>query len=210
MARMLIWLGLMMVAGGLNAQPQQSDTLGAQLARVCAACHNLDASHPHKLGPNLWDLVNRPVASAEGYEYSNALLKLGGNWTPTRLDSFLQDPAAMAPGTRMAFPGIKDKDQRAALLDYLASLSDTPAAPREMAAETATFAFDGLPSGQGQAEVYATCSACHSLMIVKQQGMNRDRWKQTLEWMVEEQGMDELPPHKLQVILDYLSEHFGE
>ena len=65
--------------------------------------------------------------------------------------------------------------------------------------------FDGLPVGPGQEEVYYVCNACHSLALVKQQGLNRARWDKTLKWMVEEQGMPELEPADRALILDYLS-----
>ena len=69
--------------------------------------------------------------------------------------------------------------------------------------------WDGLPQGPGREEVYGLCSACHSLMIVKQQGLSRPDWDETLVWMVEEQGMPELDEETLDVVLDYLTEHYG-
>ncbi len=69
--------------------------------------------------------------------------------------------------------------------------------------------WDGLPSGAGREEVYSLCGACHSLMIVKQQGLSRDAWDETLVWMVEEQGMPELDPDSLGLVLDYLAAHYG-
>lgn len=77
-----------------------------------------------------------------------------------------------------------------------------------IAQETAP--FGGIPSGKGQVEVFAFCSACHSMMIVKQQRLSRDDWEETLEWMVDEQGMDPLPEAIQPMVLDYLAEHFGE
>ena len=70
--------------------------------------------------------------------------------------------------------------------------------------------FDGLPADKGQVEVFAFCSSCHSMMIVKQQKLSREDWDETLEWMVEEQGMDELPEGIRPLVLDYLAKHFGE
>ena len=70
--------------------------------------------------------------------------------------------------------------------------------------------WQDLPPGPGREEVFYTCNACHSLMLVTQQGMNRDRWDETLEWMVEEQGMSEIEDLTTRnLILDYLSTHFG-
>ncbi len=70
--------------------------------------------------------------------------------------------------------------------------------------------WDGLPAGEGREEVYYNCTACHSLMLVQQQGMSRKRWADTLDWMVEEQGMAALEPEVETQILDYLAEHYGE
>ncbi len=70
--------------------------------------------------------------------------------------------------------------------------------------------WQGLPPGPGREEVFYTCKACHSLMLVKQQGMNRENWDETLEWMVEEQGMDEIDDQTMRDrILDYLALHYG-
>jgi len=69
--------------------------------------------------------------------------------------------------------------------------------------------WDGLPEGAGREEVYGICGACHSLMIVKQQGLSREAWAETMEWMVEEQDMPELDRDTLDLVIDYLVEHYG-
>ena len=69
--------------------------------------------------------------------------------------------------------------------------------------------WDGLPKGAGREEVYGICGACHSLMIVKQQGLSREAWAETMEWMVEEQDMPELDRDTLDLVIDYLVEHYG-
>ena len=69
--------------------------------------------------------------------------------------------------------------------------------------------WGGLPPGPGREEVYYGCQACHSLRIVVQQGLSRDSWDETLEWMVDEQGMPELEPEEHQLILDYLANNYG-
>jgi len=66
------------------------------------------------------------------------------------------------------------------------------------------------PQGNGRASAYAVCSACHSFALVAQQGMSRDRWDETLQWMTERQGMTELPKNLRAVILEYLSGAFPE
>ena len=69
--------------------------------------------------------------------------------------------------------------------------------------------YGGLPPGPGREEVYDTCQACHSLMIVVQQGLTRDSWEESLVWMVEEQGMPEPDEATWALILDYLAKHYG-
>ena len=69
--------------------------------------------------------------------------------------------------------------------------------------------YEGLPPGIGRDEVYGYCGACHSVRLVIQQGLSRDSWNETLDWMVEEQGMDELDAETHALILDYLSEHLN-
>ena len=69
--------------------------------------------------------------------------------------------------------------------------------------------WDGLPPGPGREEVFYLCAACHSLAIVKQQGLNRADWEETLVWMVEEQGMPEPDEAERKAMLDYLSTHYG-
>ncbi len=99
---------------------------GAKVARKCKACHSLEKGGPNKVGPNLWGVVGRPVASHEGYSYSDALKNMGGKWTFARLEKFLRDPRKAVPGTKMGFAGIKNDRDRANLLAFLRTLSDHP------------------------------------------------------------------------------------
>lgn len=69
--------------------------------------------------------------------------------------------------------------------------------------------YGGLPEGPGRELVFGICQICHSLAIVKQQGLDRESWDETLVWMVEEQGMPSLDPKIRKLILDYLVTHYG-
>jgi len=69
--------------------------------------------------------------------------------------------------------------------------------------------WQGLPAGPGRELVFGICQACHSLAIVKQQGLDRESWDETLAWMVEEQGMPPLDQENLTLVLDYLATHYG-
>lgn len=95
-------------------------------AKVCATCHNFDKGGAAKIGPDLWGVVGRPVASAPGFAYSDAVKALGGDWTYDKLNAWIANPKAMAAGTKMAFAGEKEAQKRADILAYLQSLSDSP------------------------------------------------------------------------------------
>ena len=101
---------------------------GAKQAKKCTSCHTFEEGGPNKIGPNLWNLVNRPVAGNSGFSYSDALASRSGEtWTYENLDAFVSDPKAWAPGTKMSFAGIKKVEQRADLIAYLREQSNEPA-----------------------------------------------------------------------------------
>lgn len=85
----------------------------------CRACHKIDGSDG--TGPHLNGVVGRAVGSAPGFNYSDAMLAHGGNWTPEELNHFLTNPKAATPGTKMAFAGIKGAKERADLIKFLES-----------------------------------------------------------------------------------------
>ena len=96
---------------------------------ACASCHSYEQDEPAQEGPPLWGVVGRRVASAEGFDYSQALKALGGTWDRARLDQFLKNPKAMAPGTLMNLGGVSNASERAVVLDFLERLSaEQPAA----------------------------------------------------------------------------------
>jgi cytochrome c len=103
---------------------------GGNLAKRCAACHSFDKGGPNKVGPALWGVVNRPVASVPEYAYSEAMVTFatGGIklWTIDELNPYLENPKGHVPGTKMVYPGLKKEDERASLIAYLRSLSDSP------------------------------------------------------------------------------------
>jgi len=69
--------------------------------------------------------------------------------------------------------------------------------------------FGVLKVAPGVEETYYNCTACHSELLVAQQGLSRERWADLLVWMREEQGMHEIPADELKTILDYLAEHYN-
>ncbi len=100
---------------------------GAGIFKKCAACHDGSKGGQNKVGPNLWGVAGRKVASAEGFAYSDALKGKGGDWTFENLAAFVHGPKTFAPGTKMTFAGVQDPAQLADVLAFLRSLSDAPA-----------------------------------------------------------------------------------
>ncbi len=98
---------------------------GERSAAICKSCHSFEKGGANGTGPNLWDIVNRPVASVSGFGYTGALQGLGGDWTFERLDKYIENSQGFVAGTAMVqrFP---KATQRANLLAYLQSLSDEP------------------------------------------------------------------------------------
>jgi len=203
-----LWL-----VGALCAAAAHADaTTGQLIFNQCAACHAIDPDAPPRIGPHLWGVVGRPVAAVADYDYSDALQALGGVWNEQTLNRFLYAPAEHVPGTNMVFPGIRDDTQRAHVIDYLRTLGATASAAP--APSSTAFAADDpfgadWPAGPGREVTGYTCNACHSLAIVKQQGLSRETWDELLDWMVEEQGMAEPPADQRALMLDYLAAHFG-
>ncbi|MEM7010261.1 MAG: hypothetical protein AAF585_02155 [Verrucomicrobiota bacterium] len=97
---------------------------GAALSILCSGCHGLPGQHRAGFpAPTLDGFWERPIASAAGFEFSDALTNLRkedrGTWTPDLLDRFLASPKALAPGTKMEFQGFLDPDDRKALIEHL-------------------------------------------------------------------------------------------
>lgn len=99
---------------------------GTQVAKQCELCHNLGKGQGNKIGPDLYGVVGRKVASEAGFNYSPQLKAMGGTWTFDALDKWLLNPRADVPGTLMTFAGIANDKQRADVIAYLNSNSDKP------------------------------------------------------------------------------------
>jgi len=101
---------------------------GEASVALCKVCHGFDKGAPSPIGPNLYGVVGRKIASLEGFNYSPALKakQSEGDWTFEHLDLWLTNPQAFATGTIMAFPGIPDLHTRADVIDFLRTKSDSP------------------------------------------------------------------------------------
>jgi cytochrome c len=121
-------------AGAAEAKPigellaSANPKAGEAVAKKCASCHDFGKGGANKIGPGLYGVVNRPIASHEGFSYSEALSgKKGEPWDYDHLNSFLTSPKDYAPGTKMAFAGLSKDSDRANVIAYLRTLADQPA-----------------------------------------------------------------------------------
>ena len=99
----------------------------ALVQEQCATCHSFTKGGATIVGPNLYGVVGAKMFSTPGFNYSAAVkAKAGGTWTAQELSNWLQSPMTFAPGTMMAYPGIKNDQTRADVIAYLNKNSDTP------------------------------------------------------------------------------------
>ncbi|PHP69091.1 cytochrome c family protein [Zhengella mangrovi] len=103
---------------------------GEKVFKKCAACHTVDKGGANKVGPNLWGVVGRPIASHEGFSYSGSMQEFSQGqslvWDYDHLNHFLAAPKKYISGTAMGFAGLKKVEDRANLLAWLRTQEDTP------------------------------------------------------------------------------------
>lgn len=105
-----------------TARAEDQAELGEHIFKArCSICHSSEPGH-NKTGPSLFHVIGRPAGSVPDFSYSDANRQSGIVWDLASLDRYLTAPQAMVPGTRMAFPGLKDDQQRAAVIAYLKTL----------------------------------------------------------------------------------------
>lgn len=148
---------------------------GKSVSKACAACHNFDKGGANGVGPGLWGVVGHKKQAHEGFAYSGSLAEKGGDvWTYSELNEFLWKPKAYASGTKMNFIGVKKPEDRAALIAWLRTLADSPAAlpsqadidaekarlaPEEAAPPAATTDAAAAPEGEAAPEAAAPVAA---------------------------------------------------
>jgi len=94
---------------------------GKTAFKKCALCHTTEAGK-NKIGPSLFGIVGRKSATLENFNYSEAMKKFDHTWDEGTLDEYLADPRGTVPGTKMIFPGIRDKAERDDVIAYLETL----------------------------------------------------------------------------------------
>lgn len=100
---------------------------GKKVFAKCKACHTYKEGGKNKVGPNLWNIVDRGIAEVEGFKYSQAFIDKKGEvvWDEETLKAYLKKPREWEKKTKMAFAGIKKPQQLADVVAYLKTLKDT-------------------------------------------------------------------------------------
>jgi len=97
---------------------------GAKIFKKCAACHSIAQDGANKIGPALWGVLGRKAGSVSEYKYSKAMLAHGNTWSFDEMNNFLVKPKDWVKGTKMSFAGLKNANERAAVILYMNENSD--------------------------------------------------------------------------------------
>jgi cytochrome c len=124
----------------------------------CAACHSFDKGGPNRIGPNLYGVIGSPIAEGRGgFSFSTALTTKGKGqtWTLDNLNAWLWKPQQFASGTKMTFIGLPKPEDRANVIAYLNSMSDSPVPVAQLTAGAASAAPAAAPAAAGAAPAAA-------------------------------------------------------
>lgn len=121
---MKVWAGAVVaIVAGLatEASAQSGDPARGQRVfnQQCRACHTLDKGGASTMGPNLHGVFGRKAGAAEGYAFSEAMVKSGIVWDDATMAEYNRDPKGKVPGTKMVFNGLKQQAQLDDLVAYL-------------------------------------------------------------------------------------------
>ena len=121
----MAFAGMTLVAGlsiDIAGAQDGSAEEGAEVFKKCRACHDLGPGAKNKVGPLLNGIVGRRAGTIEGFNYSAANKEAGAKglvWTEQVLLKYLEAPLSFMPGTKMAFAGLQDPQDRKDVIAYL-------------------------------------------------------------------------------------------
>ena len=105
----------------LSAQAQAQDAAaGEKIFPQCKACHQIGEGAKNGVGPQLNGIIGRKSGTVEGYNYTDANKNSGLTWDEATMMSYLENPKAKIPGTKMVYAGLKDETRRKDLIAFLA------------------------------------------------------------------------------------------
>ncbi len=112
-------LAVFMTAAAPGARADGDPELGKRQFAPCTACHTVEDGGPNKIGPNLHGVFGRKAGTKADFMYSDALKNSGITWDAMTIDTWITKPAALVPGTKMAFLGVANPAVRANIIAYL-------------------------------------------------------------------------------------------
>jgi cytochrome c len=112
--------GAAVLAAGISAAHADGDAQAGEalFKKNCTVCHTTEAGK-NKIGPSLSGVVGRHSASVSDFAYSDAMKKADKTWDDATLDTYLSNPRALVPGTKMIFVGLKNDQDRQNVIAYL-------------------------------------------------------------------------------------------
>jgi cytochrome c2 len=126
MPKRLITLTALAAALAAPAVAQEIDEAlaaeGERVWRQCQACHQIGEGAQHRVGPHLNGVIGRQAGTQEGFRYSQAMIRAGEDglvWDEQTLEDYLENPRAKVPGTSMAFAGLRQAEQRDAVVEFM-------------------------------------------------------------------------------------------
>jgi cytochrome c len=119
-----VLLFLMITATASSRAADGDSQNGVEIYQRCLACHSFEYN---RSGPRHCGLFGRQAGTLPGYAYSKAMKTSGITWDERSLDRFLENPLKILPGTKMAYAGVKDPQERADLIAYLKQATRDPA-----------------------------------------------------------------------------------
>ena len=114
-------MAAVLLPAGLATAQDGDPKAGEKVFRACRACHVVDKEQ-NRVGPHLVALIGRPIASVDGFNYSDAMLAYAKEhevWDEETFLTYIEQPQDIVKGTKMAYRGVKKAGDRADLLAYL-------------------------------------------------------------------------------------------
>ena len=112
-------IGFVALLSSTGLSYAQDAAAGEKVFGQCRACHQIGPTAKNGVGPAQNGLIGRPAGSYPGYAYSNANKSSGLTWDEATFREYIRAPQAKVPGTKMAFPGIKNEQQITDLIAFL-------------------------------------------------------------------------------------------
>lgn len=136
---------------------EDAELNGKRAFATCANCHTIEEGGEHLLGPNLYGIFGRKIASHDDFQYSNALKEMKGTWSEDRLNRYIARPKLIAPGNQMPYRGLTSPHMRADLIAWLKTNPGKYVPPKSSLPDMISTA--DIERGQ---ELAVACLACHT------------------------------------------------